>query len=499
MHQDDPITPGSNTRPTSPENNRTSSDIDSLNDGEEGISEEALASLLNSPEVHHLSAEFAALIQVMLKAPTTTTTAKGLLNATARFLTTHFADKPKWTMPRTRDPSLGAGRQNYVIHQHLFHKDRARLLDLISGKSREWHQSANPKEIAHLLAQRISKHSLPDTEPFSPKPQRPAPHGLELISEAEILATDFRPISISSSVYRIFSTIISNRLAEYISLNQRQKGFVQGTDGCNANLRNLQACICDARRNGKPLAVAFLDVAKAFDSVSHYSILRALERHRINRVLRDLIGNMLKGGSTIAQLGTWRSAPIKINCSIKQGDPISPSCYHLSTHRPTTPTPELEQSGLTAVAFAVDVAVLGKSVVALNQQLQLCTNFFRSRHLRLNASKCVALSLAPAPKRKTASADVTHSRILLQTGRETYSLLVISPEETEGSTSVPYTPLLQATDVVSQMPRHLISDAHEWINKIPTVAIYCLAKPQPRERAWQNQRGKKTLLSLTLV
>ncbi len=40
------------------------------------------------------------------------------------------------------------------------------------------------------------------------------------------------------------------------------------------------------------------------------------------------------------------------------------------------------------------------------------------------------------------------------------------------------------------MPRHLISDAHEWINEIPTVPIYYLAKPQPRERAWQNQRGK---------
>ena len=51
----------------------------------------------------------------------------------------------------------------------------------------------------------------------------------------------------------------------------------------------------------------------------------------------------------------------------------------------------------------------------------------------------------------------------------------------------------------SQMPRHLISDAHEWMNEIPTVPTYYLAKPQPRERAWQNQRGKKTLLSLTLV
>uniref|UniRef100_A0AAQ5ZM47 Uncharacterized protein n=1 Tax=Amphiprion ocellaris TaxID=80972 RepID=A0AAQ5ZM47_AMPOC len=49
------------------------------------------------------------------------------------------------------------------------------------------------------------------------------------------------------------------------------------------------------------------------------------------------------------------------------------------------------------------------------------------------------------------------------------------------------------------MPRHLISDAHEWMNVIPTVPTYYLAKPQSRERAWQNQRGKKTLLSLTLV
>ena len=49
------------------------------------------------------------------------------------------------------------------------------------------------------------------------------------------------------------------------------------------------------------------------------------------------------------------------------------------------------------------------------------------------------------------------------------------------------------------MPRHLISDAHEWINEIPTVPDCYLANPQPRERAWNDRRGKKTLLSLTLV
>lgn len=49
------------------------------------------------------------------------------------------------------------------------------------------------------------------------------------------------------------------------------------------------------------------------------------------------------------------------------------------------------------------------------------------------------------------------------------------------------------------MPRHVISDVHEWINEVPTVPTHAPAKPQPWERAWNSQRGKKTLLSFTLV
>ncbi|KAI5187440.1 hypothetical protein NEIRO03_2534 [Nematocida sp. AWRm78] len=49
------------------------------------------------------------------------------------------------------------------------------------------------------------------------------------------------------------------------------------------------------------------------------------------------------------------------------------------------------------------------------------------------------------------------------------------------------------------MPRHLIGDAHEWSNEIPAVPTGAFANLQPRERAWDTQRGKKTLLSLTLA
>ena len=41
------------------------------------------------------------------------------------------------------------------------------------------------------------------------------------------------------------------------------------------------------------------------------------------------------------------------------------------------------------------------------------------------------------------------------------------------------------------MPRHVISDAHEWSNEVPTVPIYLATKAQPRERAWYQQAGKE--------
>ena len=46
------------------------------------------------------------------------------------------------------------------------------------------------------------------------------------------------------------------------------------------------------------------------------------------------------------------------------------------------------------------------------------------------------------------------------------------------------------------MPRHLISDAHEWSNEIPTVPTCKFANLQPRERAWDKAAGKEDPVEL---
>ena len=42
-----------------------------------------------------------------------------------------------------------------------------------------------------------------------------------------------------------------------------------------------------------------------------------------------------------------------------------------------------------------------------------------------------------------------------------------------------------------QMPSHLIGDAHQEINEIPTILIYYLANLLPRTPAWKNQRVRR--------
>uniref|UniRef100_A0A8C3SAH1 Reverse transcriptase n=1 Tax=Chelydra serpentina TaxID=8475 RepID=A0A8C3SAH1_CHESE len=97
---------------------------------------------------------------------------------------------------------------------------------------------------------------------------------------------NWRPLTIGSIVLRLFSRILTNRLAKACPLNARQRGFI-AAPGCSENLKILQTITKQAKKEKKPLGVVFVDIAKAFDSVSHDHIKwvlrdRGLDQHVIN-------------------------------------------------------------------------------------------------------------------------------------------------------------------------------------------------------------------------
>ncbi|KRZ82814.1 Retrovirus-related Pol polyprotein from type-1 retrotransposable element [Trichinella sp. T8] len=138
-------------------------------------------------------------------------------------------------------------------------------------------------------------------------------------------AEDYRPITVASCLYRLFSIIETRRLEDSLSLHPRQKAFRSGTDGAFDNTSTLMTVIREAHNCGKELNIVSIDLVKAFDTVNHTSITRALRMHGLDDESRTLITEMVTGSSTIIKGdGGALSNRIEINQGVRQGDPISP-------------------------------------------------------------------------------------------------------------------------------------------------------------------------------
>ncbi|NXY40164.1 POLR protein, partial [Pomatorhinus ruficollis] len=85
--------------------------------------------------------------------------------------------------------------------------------------------------------------------------------------------------------------IITARLTKACPLNPRQKGFIRAA-GCSENLKFLQSIIWLAKKEHRPLGVVFVDIAKAFDTVSHQHILHGLEQRGVDPHIVSLVSNM---------------------------------------------------------------------------------------------------------------------------------------------------------------------------------------------------------------
>ncbi|NXE24757.1 POLR protein, partial [Ardeotis kori] len=91
--------------------------------------------------------------------------------------------------------------------------------------------------------------------------------------------------------------ILTARLTKACPINPRQRGFIKSA-GCAENLKLLQLLIKNAKKNHRPLGVVFVDLAKAFDRVSHQHIVTALIQRGVDNHIIALIKNLYSNIST---------------------------------------------------------------------------------------------------------------------------------------------------------------------------------------------------------
>lgn len=218
----------------------------------------------------------------------------------------------------------------------------------------------------------------------------------------------WRPITISSVIIRVFHKILARRL-EALALHPCQRGFSR-IDGCFANVFGFNAIVKARRQLGKPLCALTIDIAKAFDTVSHHSVIRALRRLGVDKKFLTYIQQNLTGARTNI-LGTT----VAVNRGVKQGDPLSPILFNavideLICRLQHFSGIKVNNTFIRCLAYADDLVILAQSREDAVRMIELVKSFLENRGMKMNASKSAMLCFRTVPSKKKVAIDETPLR-----------------------------------------------------------------------------------------
>uniref|UniRef100_A0A3Q0S8N0 Reverse transcriptase domain-containing protein n=1 Tax=Amphilophus citrinellus TaxID=61819 RepID=A0A3Q0S8N0_AMPCI len=218
--------------------------------------------------------------------------------------------------------------------------------------------------------------------------------------------SNWRPITIGSALCRAFSSVLNSRLSAMCGLHPGQRGFTC-SPGCSQNLVILDYLMRRSRKRKRPLAIVFIDFAKAFDSVSHQHTAQVLERRGVDVLLRRLIKNLYAGCHTRIQTRNGESRPIQLQVGVKQGDPLSPFLFNLALDPLLR---MLESTGMgfnvdgckvSFLAFADDLVLVSESWAGMQRNLDILEVFWDMTGLRVNPTKSHGFMIGKERRRYT--------------------------------------------------------------------------------------------------
>ena len=217
---------------------------------------------------------------------------------------------------------------------------------------------------------------------------------------------NYRPITCLTTIYKLLTAIITERMYIFLEENDilpiEQKGCKKNCYGCKDQLLINKMILETCSKKHRNLSTAWIDYRKAFDSVPHQWILKALDLYRISPAIKTFLQQTMTQWSTKLFLthsnGVCVSEKIPIARGIFQGDSLSPLLFCLSL---IPVTHELNSTGLgykifdkvvSHLLYMDDLKLYGKNDEQLQSLLETVKRFSNDIGMEFGLEKCAKVT-----------------------------------------------------------------------------------------------------------
>ena len=144
--------------------------------------------------------------------------------------------------------------------------------------------------------------------------------------------TNYRPISILSSISKILEKIIYSRTTAFFEKHSvflpTQFGFRPKHSTSHALLDVVTSSFDNINKNNYT-ALMFIDLKKAFDTVNCDILLNKLEHYGVRGVMLSLFSSFLHDRSQYVSINNSISCKQNISCGVPQGSVLGPFLFTL--------------------------------------------------------------------------------------------------------------------------------------------------------------------------
>ncbi len=143
---------------------------------------------------------------------------------------------------------------------------------------------------------------------------------------------NYRGITLTSHMYKIYCTILKFRLTKYLEDNnilvQEQNGF-RKMRSCLDHIFSLISTIENIYERRQSTFVYFVDMQKAFDTINRVCLMEKLRNIGVNGYMYNAMKNMYENVSCSVRVNGLTTERFDVELGVKQGSISSPTIFSI--------------------------------------------------------------------------------------------------------------------------------------------------------------------------